>query len=134
VHRVPGWALRDSNPRPAGCKADQDRGSLGQFIAVRCIVPAHSGCRVGAVATSATDDDALTPNCWDACWDEMGHSGIENHIPFIATRRGLGRVRTVEKNITLVISHFSASAQTRLIAPLHKLDPSPRENGGLETE
>jgi hypothetical protein len=41
----------------------------------------------------------------------MGHSGIENHIPFIATRRGLGRARPVEKNITLVMSHFSESAQ-----------------------
>ena len=65
---------------------------MGQLIAVRCIVPGHSGCRVGAVGTIATDGDVLTPNCWDACWDEMPQSGMQNRLPFVSKRRGFGRV------------------------------------------
>ena len=64
------WALRDSNPRPAGCKDVQGRSSVTQFVAARRIIPGHSGCQAGVTDASATYGDVLTPNCWDASWDE----------------------------------------------------------------
>jgi hypothetical protein len=64
------WALRDSNPRPAGCKDLQGRSSVTQFVAARRIIPGHSGCQAGVTDASATYGDVLTPNCWDASWDE----------------------------------------------------------------
>ncbi len=54
---------------------------MGQSVAARCVVPGQTGCRVSAAGTIATEDDVLTPNCWDACWDEMPLSGIPEPPP-----------------------------------------------------
>ena len=44
---------------------------MRQFIAARCVAPAHTACCDSDSGAIATEDDVLTLNCWDACWDEM---------------------------------------------------------------
>jgi hypothetical protein len=65
------WALRDSNPRPAGCKATLGRCIWRQPVAARCTISGHTRLPVRSLGAVATRSDTLTPNCWDACWDEI---------------------------------------------------------------
>ncbi len=44
-------------------------------VAARRVIPGESGCRVGFSVAPATWCDAMTPVCWDACWDESASKG-----------------------------------------------------------
>jgi hypothetical protein len=60
------WALRDSNPRPAGCKVDTSGCSTADSVAGRCGVPGQSSRRVRASSVFVPNCDAVTHFCWDA--------------------------------------------------------------------
>jgi len=68
---------------------------------VRCIVAGHRGYRVGSSVTAATWCDAMTPDCWDACWDELAEHKDPN-----GNRVGRYYDRTVE--IIWIIAVLSA--------------------------
>jgi hypothetical protein len=74
-------AFLHTGAEAAGCKADQSWGSMAQSIAAWCVVPGQTGLSCGAADTIASEDDVLTRNCWDACWDENAAIRISQSPP-----------------------------------------------------
>ena len=79
------WALRDSNPRPAGCKADLTKVHHEAQCRSSMTFPESKRLLGGSLRRCCDSKRRPDPRLWDACWDERSihyHSYKRNRCFF----------------------------------------------------